>query len=74
MRVIANVFAMLLIIFGILVLSYQGYHYTQHEEIARVGDIKLVEETQKQIEFPPLLGGLCLASGIIVLLIARIKK
>lgn len=73
MRLILNIFAVLLIIAGIITVSYQGYQYTNQQEIAQLGDVKLVEQTQKTVEFPPYLGALCLVSGLIVLVIARKK-
>ena len=74
MKPIITIVGISLLILGILALSYQGYHYTTHEEIAKLGDLKLTADTQKNVEFPPLLGGLSIAAGVILLLISRIKK
>ena len=74
MKSLLNMVGILLVILGILVLSYQGYQYTQYEEVAKLGDLKLVEETQKRIQFPPILGGASLGAGLLILLISRIRK
>ncbi len=69
----------LLIIVGILVLSYQGITYTQSEKVAeislpQIGQLKVVEERTKNLHFPPLLGGLSLVVGIGLVIIARVNK
>lgn len=74
MRGTINILGILLILVGIAALSYQGFNYTKQEKVAEIGDLKITTETQESITFPPLLGGLSLATGIILLVIGRIKK
>jgi hypothetical protein len=73
MKSILNLIGVALMIGGILALSYQGFHYTKQEEIAKIGDLKITGETQKKVYFPPLLGGLAIAAGVIVLVVANKK-
>lgn len=74
MKSITDIFGVALVILGILALSYQGYHYTKQEELAKIGDVKLTTETQKNVYFPPYLGDISMAAGILVLAIGRFKK
>jgi hypothetical protein len=74
MRSITNILGVLLIIVGIGALSYQGFNYTKREKVAEIGDLKITAESQESFSFPPALGGLSLATGIILLVIGRIKK
>lgn len=74
MKTILNFFGIALIVVGIIVLSYEGFHYTKQEKIAQIGDIQVTVPKEERIYFPPLLGGLSLATGIVLLIIARINK
>jgi hypothetical protein len=62
-----------LIIFGVAALSYQGITYTTREKVLDIGPIQATKKTEKTIPLSPLLGGVALAAGI-VLLIKGLKK
>jgi hypothetical protein len=70
---IINLVGILLIIFGIIVLGYQGMTYTKKEKIAEIGDIQITANTQKTLYFPPVVGGLSLVAGVILILASRKK-
>lgn len=53
-----------LILIGILALSFQAISYTKHEKILDIGPIEATAETRKTIPLSPILGILCLAGGI----------
>jgi len=74
MNSFTNIIAIALIIVGIFVLSYQGFNYTKHEQIAKIGDVEITAKTRENVYFPPLLGGLAIAAGIVILVIGRINK
>ena len=63
----------LLIVLGILALAYGGFSYTKREKIVDIGPIEATAETKETVPLPPILGGLALAGGI-VLLIAGSRK
>jgi len=71
MKSVINIVGILLIIFGIVVLGYQGMTYTKKEKIAEIGDIQVTADTQKTIYFPPVVGGLSLVVGVILILVGR---
>jgi hypothetical protein len=62
-----------LIVLGVISLALGGINYTKREKVLDIGPIEATAERQKTIPLPPLLGGLALAGGI-VLLIAGSKK
>ena len=62
-----------LIVIGVIALALGGISYTKREKIVDIGPIQASADRQKKIPLPPLLGGLALAGGI-VLLIAGSKK
>ena len=55
---------MLLILLGIIALSYNRITYTTEEKIAEIGPLKATAEREKSIPLPPVLGGLLLIAGI----------
>ena len=62
-----------LIVLGIVAFAYQGITYTTRENVVDLGPIQASVDTKKTIPLPPILGGLVLASGI-VLVMAGTKK
>jgi hypothetical protein len=62
-----------LIALGVISLAVGGISYTRREKVLDLGPIEATAERHKTIPLPPLLGGLALAGGI-VLLIAGSRK
>lgn len=69
-----RIVALVLIVLGIIGLAYQGIPYTTKEEIIDIGPIKATHETKKTFPVPPILGGMALAGGIVLLLVGAKKK
>ena len=59
----------LLILLGVVALMYQGITYTKSEKLLDFGPIHATTETQKTIPLPPVVGGLALVGGIVVLVL-----
>ena len=57
----------LLVVLGIVGLAYPRINYTTHEKIVDLGPIEATKETKKSLPLPPVLGGLSLAGGIVLL-------
>jgi hypothetical protein len=55
---------MILIVIGIVSLSYNRITYTARETIAEIGPLQATAEREKSIALPPALGGLMLVAGI----------
>jgi len=58
-----------LILLGVVALMYQGITYTKTEKLLDIGPIHATTETQKTIPLPPVVGGLALVGGIVVLVL-----
>jgi uncharacterized membrane protein len=63
-----------LIVLGIVAFAYQGITYTSREKIIDIGPIQATADTQKTIPLSPLLGGLVLAGGIVLVLVGAKKS
>jgi uncharacterized membrane protein len=55
-----------LIILGVLALAYQGITYTTHKKVLDVGPIQATKEEHNTIPLPPIVGGLALIGGIVL--------
>ena len=64
----------LLIILGALALTYQGINYTRKKDVVDLGSLKVTTESQERIPLPPVLGGLVLAGGIVLVIIGAKKR
>jgi hypothetical protein len=59
----AVIAGILLIVLGIISLSYNRIIYTKEEKIAEIGPFTATAEREKSIPLPPVLGGLALVAG-----------
>ena len=63
----------LLIVLGGLALAYQGFNYTHQEKVLDLGPIHATAEKQERVSIPPILGGLALVGGIVLLVVGGKK-
>jgi uncharacterized membrane protein len=63
-----------LIALGVVAFAYQGITYTSREKIIDIGPIQATHETRKTIPLSPILGGVSLAGGIVLVLIGNRAK
>jgi hypothetical protein len=68
-----SIAGIVLVVLGALALAYQGITYTKREKIVDIGPIHATADTQKTIPLPPILGGIALIGGV-VLLVAGAKR
>jgi uncharacterized membrane protein len=61
-----------LIVLGVVAFAYQGITYTSREKLIDIGPIHATADTKKTIPLSPILGGVALVGGI-VLVISGIK-
>jgi uncharacterized membrane protein len=68
-----TIIGVILIVLGVVALAYQGITYTTNEKIVDLGPLKVEAKREKTIPLPPVLGGLALIGGI-VLVIAGARR
>jgi hypothetical protein len=64
----ASIVGILLIVLGVIALTYQGITYTTKKKVLDIGPIQATKEEHKTIPLPPILGGIALVGGIALLL------
>lgn len=60
-----------LIALGIVAFAYQGITYTTKEKAIDLGPIQVTTERTNTIPLPPILGGIVLVGGILLLVAGR---
>lgn len=64
----SSIVGILLIIFGIIALAYQGITYTTQKKVLDIGPIQATKQEHKTIPLPPIVGGIAMVGGIALLL------
>ena len=74
MKTPAMLIGIALIALGLIALAYQGITYTTREKVVDLGPLKITAQKEKTIPLPPILGGLALAGGIVLVVVASRKS
>jgi hypothetical protein len=64
----------ILAVLGGLALAYQGFTYTHRENVMDVGPVHVTREDHDRVSIPPILGGLALLGGIVLLVVGAKKN
>lgn len=70
----ATMMGVVLIVLGVVALAYQGITYTTREKVIDIGPIEATAETEKTIPLSPVLGGLALVGGIVLVVVGARKS
>jgi hypothetical protein len=70
MKMAAGIGIMLIIV-GLIALAYQGISYTTHKKVLDIGPIQATKTEHKTIPLPPILGGVAVVAGVILLASGR---
>lgn len=63
-----------LIVLGLLALAYQGFTYTSREKVLDIGPLHATTEREKTVPLPPIVGGVAVASGVVLLVVGARKR
>lgn len=58
---------LLLIVFGVIGLAYGGITYTKKRHAVDLGPVQVKVDEKESVPIPPLVGGLAIAAGVVVL-------
>jgi uncharacterized membrane protein len=68
-----KIVGIILIVLGIVALVFQGITYTTHKKVIDLGPIQATAEEKKTLPLSPILGGIALVGGIVLLITAGKK-
>lgn len=66
-----TLFSIILIIVGIMAFGYQGFTYTTREKVIDIGSLDVSVAKKKTIPIPPIVGGIALVGGIVLMVMGR---
>ena len=63
-----------LVVLGVLALVYQGFSYTRTKNVLDIGPIHATADTHEHVPLPPIVGGIALLSGVILIAMGAKQK
>ncbi|HJR04536.1 MAG TPA: DUF3185 domain-containing protein [Methylomirabilota bacterium] len=63
-----------LIVLGALALAYQGVTYTTREKVIDLGPLKASVDKKNTIPLSPVVGGLAIAVGIVLVVVGNRRR
>lgn len=68
-----SLIGIILIVIGIIAFAYQGITYTTREKVVDLGPIQVSADKTRTLPLPPIVGGIALVGGIVLLVIGNKK-
>ena len=65
----AAIVGIVLIIVGIIGFAYGGLGWTTQKKDAQLGPLEITHKESHGIDFPPIASGLCLAGGVVLVIV-----
>lgn len=63
---------MILVVVGIVMLAYGGYaFFTTQENVAKLGPIEINKQEKHPVPIGPIVGGVCIVGGVLMLVSGR---
>ena len=66
---LASIVGVVLVVIGVIALAWGGITYTREEKVIDIGPIEATAERHERIPLPPVLGGIALAGGIVLIVV-----
>jgi UDP-N-acetylmuramyl pentapeptide phosphotransferase/UDP-N-acetylglucosamine-1-phosphate transferase len=70
----ARIAGVILIVIGLIGLIWGGISWTDEETIVDIGPIEARAEEQKSIPITPIVGGIALVAGIVLLVVPSRRR
>ena len=67
-----GIVGVILLVIGFVMLAYGGYAvFTTKENVAKLGPIEINKHEDHPVPIGPIVGGICIAGGIVLLVSGR---
>jgi len=63
--------AITLIAAGVVAIVYQGFTYTTREKVVDIGAVHVMADKTHAVPLPPILGGIAILGGVLLLALNR---
>jgi len=69
-----SVVGVILIVLGVAALAYQGFSYTTEKKAVDLGPIQIDKKEHHTVPLPPVLGGVAIVGGIVLVVLGGKKS
>jgi len=69
-----KVFAIILIVIGIVMMVFRSVNFTQEKKVADVGPLEINKQEEKTVNWPLYAGIVVTAAGVVILVSANKNK
>ena len=69
----AGIIGIILIIVGIVGFAYGGFGWREEKKDAQLGPLEIKHTENHGISFPPIVSGICLVGGILLVVVGSRK-
>lgn len=69
-----SLIGIVLIVIGIIAFAYQGITYTTREKVIDIGPLQVSADKTRTFPLPPIVGGIALVGGIVLLVMGNKKS
>jgi hypothetical protein len=69
-----RIFGVILIVIGLVGLLWGGFSWTNEKTVVDLGPIEARTSERKTVPVPPLVGGLVLVAGVVLLLVPERRR
>ena len=70
----AGIIGIILIVIGIVGFVFGGIHWTTEKKDAQLGPLEVKHSERQGVAFPPVLSGLCVVGGIVLVIVGSRKN
>ena len=68
----AGLLGVILVVIGLALVAYGGYAvFTTKENVAKLGPLEINKQEEHPVPIGPILGGVCIVGGVILLVSGR---
>jgi hypothetical protein len=71
---VARIAGMVLIVIGLVGLLWGGFSWTDEKTVVDIGPIEARAQERKTIPIPPVVGGIVLVAGVMLLLVPAPRR
>lgn len=64
----------ILIVIAVFAFAYQGISYTSKEKVIDLGPLQMSADRTRTLPLPPIVGGIALIGGIVLLVVGSKKN
>jgi hypothetical protein len=70
----AGIIGIILIVVGVVGFAFGGIHWTTEKKDAQIGPLEVKHSERQGMAFPPILSGLCVVGGIVLVIVGSRKS